>query len=457
MVFWFLLNSCRFLWVDLQLKNLCQQESDPDILKELYLLPQGLYQTYARILCEMKKKPMTLQSLARKCLMWVFYAQRPLSMTELQVAVAIERPPSKTATAKYSAEAILGSCSNLLMEIDGFVRPIHYSVREFFTSPSQREIDNIYAYLILGIDPSEVGFVHPTQVEYDRIRKNICFETDQCEAEIAIACVTYLTSEDILADLSEGPSQYQFELEDRVKDNELLRYCSTHFDKHTQNVQEPTINILNVLDDFLSIDTKALAAILQIRSVNLDYYHDELESYYWQVDAMIIIYSTALFTLPHMRKSKWIKQQASGSLLHYAAIGGLFEAIEHLIISGVSVNAKDENGVIALYYASENGHYDICQLFLQNSVDINVEGGNFGCALQAASACGHENIVQLLLAKDADVNLTGGYYGCALQAASAGGHKKIVQLLLAKGADVNLTGDDSEYGVQYAFDIGQDI
>ena len=300
MVFWFLLNSCRFLWVDLQLKNLCQQESDPDILKELYLLPQGLYQTYARILCEMKKKPMTLQSLARKCLMWVFYAQRPLSMTELQVAVAIERPPSKTATAKYSAEAILGSCSNLLMEIDGFVRPIHYSVREFFTSPSQREIDNIYAHLILDGDPSKIGFAHPPQIEYDHIRKNICFNTDECEAEIAIACVSYLTSENFLFELSIGPIKYQALLDWRIKQNELLRYCSTYFDKHTQNMQKPTINILNALDDFLSIDTKALAAILQIRLVNLDYNDYPLESYHWQLDAMAIICSTALFLLCHI-------------------------------------------------------------------------------------------------------------------------------------------------------------
>ena len=134
------------------------------------------------------------------------------------------------------------------METDGFVRPIHYSVPEFFTSPSQREIDSIYAHLMFGVDLSEVGFAHPPQIEFDYTRKNICFETDQCEAEIKIACVSYLTSEDALADLYEGPCAHKYELEDRIKRNELLKYCSTHFDKHTQNMQEPTINILNALD-----------------------------------------------------------------------------------------------------------------------------------------------------------------------------------------------------------------
>ena len=118
------------------------------------------------------------------------------------------------------------------MEIDDFVRPIHYSVWEFFTSPSQLEIDSIYAHLLFGVDASQVGFAHPPQIECDYIRKNICFESDQCEAEIIIACVSYLTSEDVLADLSAGPCQFKYNLENRIRGNELLRYCSTHFDKH---------------------------------------------------------------------------------------------------------------------------------------------------------------------------------------------------------------------------------
>ena len=253
------------------------------------------------------------------------------------------------------------------MEIDGFVRPIHYSVQEFLTNPSQQEIDDIYAQLILDVDPSKVGFAHPPQIECDHICKNICFDTDECEAEIAITCISYLSSEDVLIDLSQGPTKQEWQLERRIKKEGLLRYCSTHFDKHTQNMQKPRTKIPDALDYFLSIDNKALAAILQIRSTNIVNTDDPLDSYFWQVDTKAIIYSTALFTMPHLRKSKRMKQEAHKSLLHYAATGGLFDAVEHLITSGISVNVKDKKGIMALYYASENGHYDICQLFLQNS------------------------------------------------------------------------------------------
>ena len=125
--------------------------------------------------------------------MWVFYAQRPLPMKELQLAVSIEwSQKTNRISPTYNAETILESCSNLLVVADQRVRPIHYSVREFLTSPSQREINYIHADLILASDLSKGGFTNPSQSESDHIRENICFEKDQSEAEIASACLNIL-------------------------------------------------------------------------------------------------------------------------------------------------------------------------------------------------------------------------------------------------------------------------
>lgn len=94
-------------------------------------------------------------------------------MKELRITVAIEALSPKAVTPIYSAEGILRSCANLLTETDGFVRPIHYSVRKFFISPSQRETDDIHAHLILSVDPREAAFLHPSEILCDYIRKNI--------------------------------------------------------------------------------------------------------------------------------------------------------------------------------------------------------------------------------------------------------------------------------------------
>ena len=42
-------------------------------------------------------------------------------IVELQVAVVIKLLLPKTIILKFNAEAILGSCSNLLIEIDNFI------------------------------------------------------------------------------------------------------------------------------------------------------------------------------------------------------------------------------------------------------------------------------------------------------------------------------------------------
>ncbi len=319
------------------------------------------------------------------------------------MAVSIEWSQTTPVAPTYNAETILESCSNLLVEANYYVRPIHSSVREFLTSPSQREINYIHADLILNTDPR---FTFLSQTESEHIRKNICFERVSCESKIALACLKYFTTKDILAELSKGPSKSWQQHWRRAKDLCLLMYCSCYFDKHIYNMQVLTDEVIDTLESFLSIDNKALALILQIRLRKRGQYESMTSRL--QVNARTMIFATALFSLPHLHKERWMKQEDTESLLHTATISGSLEAVEHLIRSGISINGRDGNNSTALHYASESGHYDICNLLLQNSFDVNLKGGAYGYALQAASAKGHDNIVQLLLTQDADINLTGG-------------------------------------------------
>jgi hypothetical protein len=68
----------------------------------------------------------TLQRFAR-CLMWVFYAARPLRIKELLEAVQIEESAGRRAE-----EAVSEVCANLIEVNYGFVRPIYLSVKEYF-------------------------------------------------------------------------------------------------------------------------------------------------------------------------------------------------------------------------------------------------------------------------------------------------------------------------------------
>ena len=138
-----LIKTLRFLWVYLQLQSLCRQRSDRDILEELSNLPLGLYDTYYRVLGVIEALPEKLQALAQRCLTLVFFAARPLEMSELIDMAAVAAgfdDMQRLDMQRYRSEDILEACANLLIEDNGVVRPSHFSVQEYFSStrsPSQ--------------------------------------------------------------------------------------------------------------------------------------------------------------------------------------------------------------------------------------------------------------------------------------------------------------------------------
>ncbi|KAJ7923122.1 ankyrin repeat-containing domain protein [Mycena leptocephala] len=149
-----------------------------------------------------------------------------------------------------------------------------------------------------------------------------------------------------------------------------------------------------------------------------------------------------------------------GNALQAASFNGRINIVQLLIEHSADVNAQGGEYGNALQAASSNGHINIVQLLIEHSAEVNAQGGEYGNALQAASSNGHINIVQLLIEHSAEVNAQGGEYGNALQAASysghidiggeygnalqeasSEGHIHIVQLLIEHSANVNAQGE----------------
>ena len=104
-----------------------------------------------------------------------------------------------------------------------------------------------------------------------------------------------------------------------------------------------------------------------------------------------------------------------------------------------ALTAVGRREVTPLYYASQFGLVDICQHILASGVDVDAHGGGYRNALQVAALYGHEVIVRLLIDNGADVNTRGGAVRgrSALQYAATNGHCAIVRLLLSKGANID--------------------
>src|SRR5438067_167842 len=109
-------------------------------------LPKGLDDTYARMVERVDAQHNHIKDLALNCLMWTFYAKRPLTTRELQHALATNSACKSQADIKVTkVDVILGACGNLLVEENNTIRPVHYSVHEFFMkTPAAKAQQHLY-------------------------------------------------------------------------------------------------------------------------------------------------------------------------------------------------------------------------------------------------------------------------------------------------------------------------
>ncbi|KAH7125709.1 ankyrin repeat-containing domain protein [Dendryphion nanum] len=409
-----------FLWVNLQLDNLCRVSKarmDQEVESALARLPKGLPKTYVRILERIEEQPSYMKALALNCLAWMIYAQRPLTTRELQYALATTLDcKTRQDLQPRSPGVILDACGNLLEETNGVIRPIHYTVQEFLITASE-------------------GLSQTT------IRAQL-LNSSAMHTRLSLVCLTYIR---LVA--FEKPAQDFWDLYDRLEANMFAGYASQSFDYHISVCHEMSPDVVEQLEKLFQQESQYLAAVLQIKILrdgfdwhNVQRHFDRMS---FVVSASTIVYSTALYNVPAV-KLRWVEHAPPDYALHLASSAGLIDAVVPLLDAGCDINERDGNGGTPLYHACSEAHIEIVHTLLRKGADVNAQGGSYGNALQAASYGGHKEIVRLLIDEGAEVNTQGGYYGNALQTASERGHKEIVRLLVDEGAEVNAQG--GEYG-----------
>ncbi|KAI5839052.1 ankyrin repeat-containing domain protein [Morchella snyderi] len=470
-------SSGMFLWVRYQLDYLYEQPSIEDINKALDSLPPDMNSTYIRILEKIDKQIPARRKIAKRTLMWVVNAGRPLKLRELALAVSID-PDTSTSLKDlniYGEQVILDACCNLLTESDGIVRPVHYTVQELLTGSDMNQMD--IGNLILRQYRSDIN-VH---------------------SELARTCLQCLLCEE----LTNLASIYLFPYLE--KDFPFCLYAARYWDYHAQKLPDPTLpaDLVCSIDKFFDSEDALFSAYLmrngvqmffaKINTLNYCLAFDMLHLYKisGRLDSLVLgeddeqaLHHAAaggstdsIELLLGMGLSVTRRDMAGMCPLHYAARAGRAAAAELLLDRGADVDATDDSDCTPLHLAAEKGYEDVVRLFLYRGADANLTGGEYGTAMCAAAYQGckdmvqmlldsgadvnltagnngtalygaafreHETIVQMLLDNGADINLTGGKHGTALRAAAMGKHETIVQMLLDNGADVNLTG--GEYG-----------
>ncbi|KAJ7266763.1 ankyrin repeat domain-containing protein [Mycena rebaudengoi] len=366
-------------------------------------LPTDLEHTYDEAMDRIEAQGQDDRNIAKRVLIWIANAKRPLSVAEFQEAIAIE-PGTKTLNQDglLDPDIFLSVCAGLVIInlADGTVRFIHYT--------TQDSMD--------GVQTSKFPYA---------------------QADIAEGCLTYLLYDDFLW----LPDSFN-NLHALVQEHVLLEY-SFHYCL-VRATGQPELMLQDMILTFLAHTSRWLDNLWPlIRNKQYTpspwdiYYNDVPPSTDLLVAAVFNLQETAKYLLAHDTS---ISDQHKGWSLIDATRSGNLGMVQLLISQGANVNAEGRFHGNALQAASFNGHEEVVQLLLNRGADVNAQDGGYRTALQAASEQGHEAVVQLLLNRGADVNAQGGDYGNALLAASMNGHEAVVELLLNRGAEVNAQG-----------------
>ncbi|KAL8762358.1 MAG: hypothetical protein Q9184_001620 [Pyrenodesmia sp. 2 TL-2023] len=375
-----------YLWLYLAVEGVREKfrESLRPHEESITSLPTTVEDAYEKIL---EKGAAKNKDMVYKVLRIVVGARRPLTISEMAVALGVDTSPSselKLDIEKIHLETHLPQWCGLFVYINhSRIFLIHQTAKEFLLRESAVVVANSH------------GWKH-------------CLSTTDVEQTMTHMCVRYLAQRN----LNLGPSNI----------------CSSAL----------AIDNSNNTDTFWAYSAENWAGHARI-------IQDEAPLFL--MDMITELYDTAGQRFKHWFPIFWkalkpYEAQPVMNGIRLAALNGHGDILQRLLdTDGFDLDAIDEKGNTALIFGSEYGYAKVVRVLLVKGADIHAQRGLYGNALKAASAGGHNQVVQMLLDKGADVNAQGGVYGNPLQAASARGHNQVVRMLFEKGAS-NLESRD---------------
>ncbi|KAF7343972.1 ANK-REP-REGION domain-containing protein [Mycena venus] len=384
-----------FLLAKLHIDSMSTKNTIREVREALNVLPESLYGSYDIAIQRIDAQSNADRKTAHSTIIWVANAKRPLTVEELQVALAVKPGMQKLDEDDFmDIDIILSVCAGLVIvdEESSVVRLVHYTTQEY--------LDSIQALLF-----------------------------PDAQTEITHTLLTFLAID--------GYPDSSWKSRNLPPLVEYSQYCLAHA------AGQPEVQCRNLLLGFLcqAIQWRRTLCVNHIweKKWNCPPWNfpdfPSNPSALWMSAAANLV-ETAKFLL----KGTQLVQHLVNPEIIVASYYGHTEIVQILLNKGANVNAAGRKWGSSLQAAAYGGHTDIVQILLDKGADVNAAGVFYGSSLQAAAEGGHTDIVQILLDKGADVNAAGGRYGSSLQAAAEGGHTDIVQILLDKGADVNAAG-----------------
>ena len=377
----------------------------------LIALPEGLDKTYDETMERINSQHPDQATLAKKVLCWVFHAFRPLTVLEIQHALAVETGDSMLDEDNIPEQELLLSVCNGLVTFEkegGFLALVHYTFQQYL----ERKAETLFP---------------------------------EAQADIVRTCLTYLSFDEF----GQKPCLEDQHLAHRHKRWPLLSYTESKWDQHArQGAEEACIDlIISFLSQdadlftFMSFlfENKNISTFRRVPCVRESMGVNHTGRLPSEVSALWLASFYGLeYTVSHLLASQrhWIDEKTGwgDTALHRAAACGNTGVLKLLLSNGAEINAQDRAGNTSLHLASSS-RIDIIYFGRLDAMERQTWSRREQYERTSETSL---NVIRLLLDHGANVNAVNFQGETALHLSVKTSQKPITQLLLAKNADVIL-------------------
>ncbi|KAK6331269.1 hypothetical protein TWF730_004357 [Orbilia blumenaviensis] len=369
---------------------------------------EALQTTYKSLMERISRQPPSTHRLAIEAISWIICAKRPLTISELQLGLAVQPEVNLLELDKKNLtniEDIIDACEGVveINEGDKTVRLIHYTAQEFFDQ--MWPLDKAHA----GISKKCLTFLSYKSFQTD-IYKNMDRKAILSKLE-SVAGFYIVKNWAHHVRLSEQ-SLVEYMVLSFLKDTAALYVLGTSMlPYHPHPRHSPDEPYYAWLDRVDGVDIAAYFGLHNYLRQLLDHFNPKPS------------YSTGKFSV-------WL-----------AATSGNTTVAETLIDFGYGVNFVSPDNETPISQAANEGHQAMMELLILEGAHIeglvSDEKACICSPLCLAAGNGHLKIVDLLINLLKKNNADPKIFSDALLYACAGGHIDIVELLLDTGANIN--------------------
>ena len=351
------------------------------------------------------------RSLAKQVLGWLTYAERLMSITELQHAIAIELGEREFDEDNLVDPGELVSvCAGLVVVDDqsSAVKLVHYTTQEYFEQHGESLLpgalqtiaESCLTYLLY--DEFAIGWLYKQENELDSVSTVV----DNDDTTI-IPFFKY--------------SRFPEAMRSRLRNHPFYTYAAQYWAMHATDGGQYRAEKL--LLEFVRDDTKVSSAaqVLMLLSRN-------------------VYVALLMFDRDEPRSSKPV------SAMHLLSYLGAEKLISILLDQGFEADTRDSDNATPLWWAAYSGDVEVVKLLVgRKDVDINACNRQGGTPLSQAVKKGHSAVIELLLTRK-DINT-----GTSLLHATFCGPTDILRRLLERDdVDVNMVNENGETALSKA-------